>query len=659
MTSTVPFSVVSQNKFMGFADGNIIKWFPTLNLLAVSMNKMSIWVYRLNGERIYSVNNKSPINSIGFIRNGAYFCLGGLDGLIKIHDSNNGQLIKVLAKTFVDIKLVDWSRHEITFDGKFDNLFQIDILNSMPKLNSTDEVLSTVMEDTSPTLNYLVVVDSTCVSIIFNNFLTIDEISFPQTKPVFLRHLDSDDLFNQYFLTKSGDSLQLLRLRNTLGEDHVYRKYFVNIISKLCKLMGIIDYIHDQLALIQAEIKPLFVTLDRYLSNLKDSLGDDTTKEDLIDYFVQVLLTNLIPESTKDFWLNQFGERGFKRILKLGNSTYDSAKEILFSQLIASVERMIVILNEISGLSQWLKDSECKYHFGLDPESIALVLDKAKELLRISYRFIWDINEEKTSFNTFMEWVKIELIDKLAKEDDMEGFLDLHECFVIKESKIMNYIEYGLFESRTWKYLNLDLSTNEILNCSKNYPNDIFNSFDELKKSFRDGVEIKLSEFIRQSFYFDTNICPLDVPLGVDVYDSNTKLTHLNNDAGLFSTFDEIKSRLFLVGFSFKDPLEKVTKSIYMDTKIIGYDFRSNQDLVLLLGTKSDYEVCSINLREVLDRIEENIEFNSIKKVSVLHQNLLSLKDPKLLRVNQDENSSYACVLDSNRQNYVVLGLGS
>lgn len=81
----------------------------------------------------------------------------------------------------------------------------------------------------------------------------------------------------------------------------------------------------------------------------------------------------------------------------------------------------------------------------------------------------------------------------------MEGFLDLHECFVIKESKIMNYIEYGLFESRTWKYLNLDLSTNEILNCSKNYPNDIFNSFDELKKSFRDGVEIKLSEFIRQS----------------------------------------------------------------------------------------------------------------------------------------------------------------
>ncbi|KAK6458730.1 anaphase-promoting complex, cyclosome, subunit 4-domain-containing protein [Scheffersomyces xylosifermentans] len=658
MTTQSTLSIVSANKFMGFADGNIIRWCPTLNLLAVSMNKMSIWVYRLNGERIYSVNNKSPITSISFIKNGSCFCLSGVDGLIKIYDSNNGKLLKIIERTFNNIALINWNNHEIRYDGKFDNLFKVDILRNMPKLDSADEAVASEIEEiNSNDLNYLVIVDSNSISVNFNNLLTVNDIPLPHQDAKFSKHLDNNDLFNQFFIIEIDQELQLVALKNKVGGSPALKKSFVDIIIKFCKLTSILNYIKTQISVLQTEIKPFFQLFDRYLANLSDSLTDSNDIMSLENYFLDLLLTNLIPVESKDFWLNQFGERGFKRLSKLGNTTYDTMKEIIFSHLVASIERLIIILNDLNGQSQWFSDSDSKFQFGLKVADIQELLEKSKQMLKVSYKFIWDINEEKNLFNNFINWIKVELIEKLSKEDDFQSFLNQQQPCSFKESDIIKYLNNSLFESKTWKFINPDLSANDFLKSSTASDVDIPTIFEELNSFFIESLLASFTDFFKSSFFFNES----GTSLNISSQDSNSTLTSLSKDYGLITSLDSENSQLKLTRFLYENPSELVTSTIDMNNyvKLINFDFRSSQELVLLIKKNDEYGVVVASIEDLVQNGQSSLNFDQIKIVDTLHHSDLNLLNPKVLALNKEASVSYACILDANRQNYVVLNLGS
>lgn len=657
-------SIASHNKFMGFADGNILNWCPTLNLLTVSMNKMSIWVYRLNGERIYSINNKSPITSIAFINNGKYFCLLGIDGLIKIYDSNSGKLLKILNKTFDQIKLLKWNVHSPKSQGKFDHLFKVDVLSNLPKIS--DGTVEIEELNNTVSLNFLTIVDSQSLSLNFNNLLTIHDIQFNKDNIKIIDHLDNNDLSDQFFLIQDEERFELIHM--TLGLDD---KVLVDIILKVCKVMAIINYLSENIKSLQQEIKPFYQLFDKYLENLRDSIeesksedpklatnsnipsppnsaSEDLTHSCLSQHFYDILLTNLIPSYSKDYWLNQFGERGYKKLSKLGNSVYNFSREIIYTKFISSIERLIIVLNDLKGLNSWFIDSE-ESEYGLNLQVLEDLLDHSKSMLKTFFQLIWDINQEQKLFNNFMDWIKFEIIDKLVKEDDIQSYLNQPQMS-FNYPDLVKYINDYIFSNIFGKYFEFDVSWEILIqsNCQKN----VVEAFQSLANTFNDNLFHSFENFIKQSVQFNKQNISLDLSSS-----TNIKLKNLDQNYGIVSSIgkENDSSILSLVKFSTHSS-ESLTKCINFnsDTLLITYEF-NDKELILVLKVAGIFKVEVINFIDLFEYDGVNVNYDDILKIGELQG--INLENPKLLAINKNAANSWGCLLDENRQNYVVFSI--
>ena len=666
---------------MGFADGNILNWCPTLNLLTVSMNKMSIWVYRLNGERIYSINNKSPITSIAFINNGKYFCLLGIDGLIKIYDSNSGKLLKILNKTFDQIKLLKWNVHSPKSQGKFDHLFKVDVLSNLPKIS--DGTVEIEELNNTVSLNFLTIVDTLSLSLNFNNLLTIRDIQFNKDNIKVIDHLDNNDLSDQFFLIQDEERFELIHM--TLGLDD---KVLVDIILKVCKVMAIINYLSENIKSLQHEIKPFYQLFDKYLVNLRDSIeegkseegksvegkieeskgveaklttnftissppnseSEDLTHSSLAQHFYDILLTNLVPSYSKDYWLNQFGERGYKKLSKIGNSVYDFSREIIYTKFISSIERLIIVLNDLKGLNSWFVDSE-ETEYGLNLQVIENLLDLSKSMLKTFFQLIWDINLEQKLFNNFMDWIKFEIIDKLVKEDDIQSYLNQPQMS-FNYPDLVKYINDYIFSNIFGKYFEFDVSWEILLQskCQKN----VVEAFQSLANTFNNDLLHSFENFIKQSVQFDKQNISLDLSSS-----TNIKLKNLDQNYGLVSSIGKENdlSILSLVKFSTHSS-DSLTKCISFnsDTLLITYEF-NDKEVILVLKVAGIFKVEVINFIDLFEYDGVKVIYDDILKIGELQG--INLENPKLLAINKNAANSWGCLLDENRQNYVVFSIAS
>lgn len=646
---------------MGLADGNILDWCPAINLLAISMNKTSIWVYRLNGERIYSLNNKSPITSISFMDNGAFFCLAGLDGLIKIYDSNNGSLIKILDKTFIKVNLIKFNYHANISNTHV--MFQIDILSKLPRLsldNTADDlavspvVLPSDINELNNVnnLNFLIVIDDmNNVAINFNNLLTIEDVKLP-TKGGFVDYFDNkNNLFNQLFLV-SNEKYELVQMRLNIKE--MNQKYYLGIILRYCKIISILGYLRSQLGVLKMEISPFLVLYDRYLVNLGEAL--DETDENMqsqtqpLKEFIQtclydLILTNLIPERLKDFWLNQFGERSYKKLLRLGTSIYDNIRNLVFTKIIACLERLLILLNELRGLSIWFKDSQNELTC-LDLSAIDQMISTAKSFLKSSYKLIWDVNEEKRLFTMFLNWIKFEIIDKLSKEDDLNSYLTGPQQG-FKHSDLFKYVNGALLHSSLFKYFDLDLGANSILVQHEQPEVDLPRMNFELNATFNDSIVAPFKGFTKEVLQFENLSIQLDLfkDIKLNYFENNSILASWNAGNLSLIKFNTLTNLLTKVLIQFQKGIDVI------------FEFKDSKELIVLMTSEEKYQLESFNFLDLLNG-DNLLEYDMLKKTGILTQDEIGLKNPKKMTITRgSDKKHFGCLLDGNRQNYVIFDL--
>ena len=83
------------------------------------------------------------------------------------------------------------------------------------------------------------------------------------------------------------------------------------------------------------------------MSNLESECGD------LAQYLSDLVVSNIIPEFSKDFWLNQYGERGHKRMVKLAGCM--RLCKDTYQHLVSTTEGDFDC-GELIGVSKWGKD---------------------------------------------------------------------------------------------------------------------------------------------------------------------------------------------------------------------------------------------------------------------------------------------------------------
>lgn len=681
-----PFSIIAYNKFIGFADGNILSWCPTMDLLAISMNKMSIWVFRINGERIYSINNKSLILNISWNPNGKFFCVSGVDGYCKIYDSNSGKLVNTIGGNLRSIDLINWCNYKVHQDeGKLDDLFKVDILGSLPKLSLNVEVplngiaainsgntnyLLDEINDTESLLNFLVTVRSNSeISLIFNGIFAVENIIGPEDLK-FMCHANNLDLFHQYFLVESqpSNNLQLLEINLDIPNTYNLRGYLTQIILHSCKIKSIMAYINEQLTFLREEVKPFIQLFDRHLSNLKDSLYADVdlttsfpTEEELkrkiVNTLFDILLTGLIPVKLKDYWLNQLGERGIKKLSKVGNAMYDSIRKISFQHLISSLERLLIILNTFLGLVKWFDtieigktNTDC--YLGLNNNYVDSIVEMTKKLLKHFYKLIWDINQEQKLFNNFLNWVKSGIIDKLAKEDDLDSYYkSLHVNY--ETSDLVKYFNEYLFNTKLFNYFEVNLPMNEVFS-QENISTDLNEKYVELNGFVETNLLNNIAEYIKSITRFQTP-SPLGLTSG---HQERVKIFHDAN-FGIISCVNSEESTLTLIKFSLTSP-ELQRRQIKLKNPIINYEFINEKKLVLLIDSPPNRFFESFDFESIFTQLLDVVYYDSISPINqnAFEENTTNqISKPKYLAVNNEKSRLLGCLLDSNKQNYVIFEL--
>lgn len=680
------FPVIAYNKFIGFADGNILSWCPTMDLLAISMNRMSIWVFRINGERIYSINNKSLILDISWNPNGRFFCVSGIDGYCKIYDSNSGKLINTIDSEKKSINLINWCCHKsVEESGRFDNLFKVDVLANLPKLSLNNEIFANnnasnvsgnnnyqldEINDTEGSLNFMITIRShTDLSITFNGLFTVGSIKCPEHLK-FMCNANNSDLLVQYFLVsnKNDDSTSLLKMFLDIPASNYLRNFLMEVILQSCKVKSIMNYINEQLVFLNEEVKPFIQLFDRHLSNFKDSLysnidlttnfpTDEELKCKVVNSLFDLLLTGLIPANLKDFWLNQLGERGLKKLNKVGNSIYDLIRKICFNQLISSLERLLIILNTLQGLFKWLESIEIgnnglNGYLGLDLESINSIVALTKDLLKYFYQLIWDINEEQKLFNDFINWVKIGVIDKLSKEDDIDSYYKtLHVNY--KTSNLIKYFNDYLFKSKLFKYFEMNLPMNEIL-FQDVVETNLMDKYIELNKFVESKLLSNITEYIKSIVKFSDSL-----PLNISSTHMEKMKIFNGSDFGIISCVNHEESVLSLIKFSLSSS-DLQTKKIELKDPIITYEIINEEKILLLINASPKYHLESFNYDDVMLQDLCTLAYSSIPPLNqkVFDTDAISrVSEPKYLAINSDKSRSIGCLLDANKQNYLVFEL--
>lgn len=682
------------NKFVGFSDGNILSWCPTMDLLAVSMNKMSIWVFRLNGERIYSLNNRAPILDISWNPDGKYFCLSGADGYCKIYDSCSGNLVNVVANKQQSIDLINWCVYDIEGEEKnLADLFRIDILGQLPKLslsyewfgNQITQVANTDLNKSSfyldqfnnsnnSKLNYLVSVNSKSqISLTFNNLYTIDNIVLP-TNLNYLSHASNKELFQQHFLALNNDTqrLELVVLLLGIPSHSNCRHHFVNLITYLCKIVCLVGFVKEQISLVVSEVKPFFEFFDRHLSNLKDSLyesvdltvhfpTDEELKQTIVECFYEIFLTGMIPENLKDYFSNQFGERNWKRLYKMGNNLFDLIRKVFFNEIILSMERLIIILNHIKGSIIWFSNfgEEGDFFFptfGLSTKCVEDTLKYCEEFLKMGYQIIWEVNEEQKYFNDFMNCVKAEILEKLAKADNMDSYYSSLKMNY-KKGDVIKYLNEYLFSSKLFRYFVLKECSFEVIRTNtNNLTYDLVDGFSRLLQLLNGGILSGVANYVRSVSIFKTAIS-----LSLLSHNPSPRLDFAADQShGIIASLNDRKNSLSLIKFDTKEQKTIIQKYFNVDDHVINYALYNGSEIIILYEKNSK---CHLGIFEVADifSIPKNECYLDMvdqkKEISFDATNQTNVRSPKYLTINGNQHRRIGCVLDSNRQNYTIFNL--
>lgn len=664
------FNIIASNTFVGFPDGKIFSLCPTMDLFAVSMNKTSIWVFRVNGERVYSINNRCEVLHLVWNHSGKFFAVSGTDNFVKVYDSNNGTLINTFTTSAIlPITLTNWCSVNISpssrsFDSKYLQLFKVDTLSNMPKL--ANEMDTTVTETKTPStkiqpvtstnenqslIDCLIVVNSNALmSIIFDNLFTVPDIELPDNWKV-LTHGVVDDLFCHKLLIEDDNGQLILRelQLNVLGSGE--RMRFITIIRWSAKLISITNHISEQFQNIVKEAQEFISLFDRHLGNLKDSLYtnvDLTTnfpypnevEEKIIDSFMYMLLSGLIPVDLKDFWLNQFGERGLLKISSVGNGAFDHARKTLFTQIILALEKLIVILSDLEGVIK-AEIAVSSLSFGISLEAITNALDYSQGLIKKFYDFIWNLSDDLEGFNKTLNWLKVEVIGKLAKEDsDPNSFFSLHPTMDFKASEIIDYIEMNLLAPAFLSFLPIDTTNNEVLTKKEQEIDlllDINNLLELINGHLLKGLQTNLTEKVN----FKESV----------VVNAETGSTNCNmklfDDISIITCVKDSKLSIIRVEGSNQEKVE-----LQLGEEIISHEIiDENKVLVLFKNPNSTFK---LELNDV------NFETKKVQLTrSMSFDDSTFIKEPLYMSISGVDEVSriLGYVLDASKKQYVVFNV--
>ncbi|KAK9464378.1 anaphase-promoting complex, cyclosome, subunit 4-domain-containing protein [Lipomyces arxii] len=410
-----------------------------MDLLTVSPDPRSLWLYRMSGQLVWKFtlkDGKSRILNLAWKPDGKILAVSCSDGLLRLCDVNNGRIIHEIAinnsGSCVGWFAEDSKACQLRNLGPFDNILKIDITSSLPKLSvlpntSTPESIftsktvldsminSNLFSEEALAIDMLVngCSDSCLAFNIFGHF-EISNIPFPEklSRMQPLCHTTNDDMSFHAFLVDSEDhGLYLVPMRL-----HFIRRFgsdLAMISSISFRIQSLLLYISDVISTIEADWKAMNDALKRFMKSADESFAGD---DDLGPIQLKLLETAImgVPDASFKKWVNDYlSDRGIRAWRKIAVTGYEAIRKLILEHLIPACERAMVLVTHLRGLARW---RERGVHLGLNPEMFTSIIDIFGKLIGIGHDLLWDLNKEYEHFRAFIHWIKYVLDEAINDE---------------------------------------------------------------------------------------------------------------------------------------------------------------------------------------------------------------------------------------------------
>ncbi|KAG4426231.1 hypothetical protein IFR04_000697 [Cadophora malorum] len=504
MATASEFQVLSEKALHHAADPGLIAYCPSMDLLALATTDQQVFIYRLNGQRVYGAVQKSDklrVESIRWKPNGQLLAIAWSDGSVRLVSPESSKIVLQFSAgdNVGGVTCMSWATNTIhrfsssssrtveswgaflAKDGDLSDekapldlpqdLSLIDIEISLPKLSvlaaagNSDDVFSSRSsldalfrpfdpKDNS-SINVMVVgtKEGNIHLSIYDSFEIgsfVSPITIDGAPCHLLRHASHPDFSTHALLMElpvSGKSLYFVPM--DLRFISASSEYLSLLASRSTALNNLLRYIHQVQALMISEWKSTQELPSRFLRNINETLAEKEDNRDIVQALYHSVATGHTFPSVKEWLVDELSERGHKRWDKAVTTGLENLRRLVHENMLPALERCSIILSRFLGI---VKFQGSNSSMGFTSQQINLIMDTVACLHLISSKILIQVVDELELFSSFSTWLRHE-IDRLASDSSLPNE-DVEKESSIDHSKVLLYLQTTMTSSPLATYLN-------------------------------------------------------------------------------------------------------------------------------------------------------------------------------------------------------------
>ncbi|KAI9783357.1 MAG: hypothetical protein M1839_003891 [Geoglossum umbratile] len=482
----------------------LLAYCPTMDLLALATKEEQVFVYRLNGQRVFGTAQKGAPLGVEKLRwkpNGQLLAVTWSDNVTRLIGADSSKTIhQIHASSQKDqtsrVACLGWgvnftdpkgvkaqieSRSNSSLDEYLSQSAQANMPGFIADLPA--ELALTDVDITIPKLSILP--SGGKDEDVFNSRASIDAMLTPLNKKendaVDVLVIASDDgtvhlsiydcfgigyfnlrrmgAFNagcKAWLHSSHPYSSTHSLLVSTNADELYLLpldlrfitcsggYLPLLASKSTQLQNLLRYVNQVQQHMENEWRSSQELPSKFIRNVNETLNEKLDSN-LVDSAYHLVISGNCSEPMKEWLIDELTERGHKRWDKAVTTGYENIRRLAHQHLLPALERCDVIVCRLQGLSKY-QDSNAT--LGLSTQDLNSVRDTVRCLKTLTQTVLYYAGIELSQFIAFSTWLRHE-IDIQAAENSGSSPDDVTDKdALIEHAKVIDYIQGAMTKSR-------------------------------------------------------------------------------------------------------------------------------------------------------------------------------------------------------------------
>lgn len=462
-----------------------MEWDPTIDMITVShiveeddktekQDPVGLGFYRLSGQEVWAwpftqSNKKTNVirpQAIAWNDTGRMFALVTKENTCHIYSSNTGKQMLMVHRSDTNssaLKTVAWAKYQFSQEMLDANpLRKLGLstpIKSLPKLSFSHlgppppdsiYVMRQLMDDIIQGKNLdldnfemgILLCGNSQGEVLLTLFGTFHIGKFTIDSSANDLSINKIIPFNEYpaisiamaSAEKDGEISNYLYPIN-LDFLRKYGLYTLDVTAMPTQICALLEYIQGEMNFARQEIKAMTQSQHNFYEKLLATFSKPYSKQNMDEIVAPTLLDTLVtgmasPEVEK--WISTLKERGIKKWRKDLFHGYETVRRKLFLYISPAFERLVIHLSHLNGLARW---TERGAPLHLDPDILSKAIKTALSTMKITERYVWELNDQFLLFKEYSNWIEIlyeQVTMQQMKENVGEGPRIAHTSRVAK-----------------------------------------------------------------------------------------------------------------------------------------------------------------------------------------------------------------------------------